>query len=98
MPPGGGMGQPPMGEEPKEEGPAEESPEGEEKATEIEPIGGYAGQSRHVRKVVEIDGYFRLRADFLHQLDLGQGYAGTGNPPERTPPFPTPLECNVMTT
>jgi uncharacterized protein (TIGR04551 family) len=97
MPPGG-MGPAPMGEEPKEEGPAEEAPDTDEKAAEAEPIGGYAGQSRRVRKVVEIDGYMRLRSEFYHQFDFGQSYIGPSDNPERTPPFPQPLECGVAQT
>jgi hypothetical protein len=98
MPPGGGMGQPPMGEDTKAEGPAEEAPEEEEKPTEIEPVGGYASQARRVRKVVEIDGYLRLRSDFFHQFDLGQAYSGNPGAPDGPPPFPIPLECGLTTT
>ncbi len=92
MPPGG-MGGPQPGEEPKEEGPAEEAPEEEaEKPSDTEPLGGYPGQARRVRQVIQLDGYARLRSDFFHKLHLDQTYF-TSSGPRRTPPFPTPLEC-----
>ena len=69
----GGMG-PQMGEEPKEEGPAEEAPEEEQQPQDLEPLGAYAGQARKTTQVVQIDGYLRLRTDFLHKLHLDQTY------------------------
>jgi uncharacterized protein (TIGR04551 family) len=92
MPPGG-MGPQPMGEEPKEEGPAEEAPEQEtQEPSDLEPLGGYPGQSRRVRQVVQLNGYLRFRTDFFHKLHLDQTYfVATGD--NRTPPFPLPLEC-----
>jgi uncharacterized protein (TIGR04551 family) len=99
----GGMG-PQPGEEPRDEGPAEEAPEEEEQPRDLEPLGAYAGQSRRTAQVVEIDGYLRLRTDFLHKLHLDQTYmsqatAGGGATASmtnlRTPPFPVPLECPV---
>ncbi len=99
--PGGGFGgpgglpggQPPVGDEPKAEGPAEAAPEEEERPSDLEPLGGYPGQQRRHSKIVEVEGYLRLRSDFLHNFNLGQGYVLTGSP--GTPPFPTPLECGV---
>ena len=72
-----------MGEDPKEEGPAEEAPEEEQQPQDLEPLGAYAGQSRRNTQVVQIDGYLRLRTDFLHKLHLDQTYitrdaGGTG--------------------
>jgi uncharacterized protein (TIGR04551 family) len=97
MPPGG-MGPQPMGEEPKEEGPAEEAPEQEsQESSDLEPLGGYPGQARRVRQVVQLDGYFRLRSDFFHKLHLNQTYFVNVND-RRTPPFPLPLECPVAET
>jgi uncharacterized protein (TIGR04551 family) len=94
MPPGG-MGPQPSGEEPKEEGPAEEAPEEEvQQPSDLEPLGGYPGQSRRVRQVVQLDGYLRLRTDFFHKLHLGQTYFANVTD-RRTPPFPVPLECAV---
>jgi uncharacterized protein (TIGR04551 family) len=102
----GGMG-PQMGEDPKEEGPAEEAPEEEQQPQDLEPLGAYAGQSRRNTQVVQIDGYLRLRTDFLHKLHLDQTYmtgttagtpggmGATGASFSRTPPFPVPLECPI---
>jgi uncharacterized protein (TIGR04551 family) len=101
----GGMGPgmnptPQPGDEPKEEGPAEPAPD-EETAhpSDLEPLGGYPGQQRKVTRIVEIDGYFRVRTDFFHNLNLGQGYAPDNrvtNGGLRPPPFPLPLECAAM--
>ena len=96
----GGMG-PQMGEEPREEGPAEEAPEEEEKPSDLEPLGAYAGQARRTTQVIELDGYLRLRTDFLHKLHLDQTYETTasmttaGTTASRTPPFPGPTECPI---
>jgi uncharacterized protein (TIGR04551 family) len=97
---GPGMNPQQPGEEPKEEGPAEPAPE-EETAhpSDLEPLGGYPGQQRKVTRIVEIDGYFRLRTDFFHNFNLGQGYAADSrltNGALRPPPFPLPIECPVM--
>jgi uncharacterized protein (TIGR04551 family) len=107
MPPGGGMGGPGMGEEPKDEGPAEEAPEEEEQPRDLEPLGAYAGQARRTTQVIQLDGYLRLRTDFMHKFHLDQSYvtsatastsagggAGAMNP-TATPPFPIPLECST---
>jgi uncharacterized protein (TIGR04551 family) len=103
MPPGG-MGGPGMGEEPKDEGPAEEAPEEEEQPRDLEPLGAYAGQARRTTQVIQLDGYLRLRTNFMHKFHLGQAYrttaATTGGPggtptTAGTPPFPVPLECPV---
>ncbi|HXU83410.1 MAG TPA: hypothetical protein VN914_18585, partial [Polyangia bacterium] len=103
----GGMGpgmNPQPGDEPKEEGPAEPAPD-EETAhpSDLEPLGGYPGQQRKVTRIIEVDGYFRVRTDFLHNLNLGQGYAmdsRLGADPRvkglRPPPFPLPIECPAM--
>lgn len=93
MPPGG-MGPQPMGEEPKEEGPAEEAPDQEtEEPSDLEPLGGYPGQARRVRQVIQLDGYLRLRSDFFHKFHLDQTYVAPNTGNQRTPPFPLPLEC-----
>ncbi len=90
----GGMGPQPMPDDQKEEGPAEEAPEEERpQATDTQPVGEYPGQARKVTQVIELDGYMRLRTDFLHKLHLGQGYVNPDQADERTPPFPVPLEC-----
>jgi uncharacterized protein (TIGR04551 family) len=97
--PGGGMGpgmNPQPGDEPKEEGPAEPAPDEEAaRPSDLEPLGGYPGQQRKVTRIVEIDGYFRVRTDFFHNLNLGQGYATDSRLGSalRPPPFPLPVEC-----
>jgi len=97
--PGGGMPSPPMGQEPKEEGPAEAAPE-EERPSDLEPLPGYAEQQRKRIQIIEIDGYLRLRGDYMHNFFLGEGYqVQTFRPPGATanvnglPPFPVPLGC-----
>ena len=89
----GGMPQGPSGEEGKEEGPAEQAPE-EEKPVDLEPIGAYAGSKRRRTQIIELDGYLRVRTDYMSNLFLGQGYRSSdGNPSaEGTPPFPWPID------
>ncbi len=105
--PGGGMPQAPMGQEPKEEGPAEAAPEEEGRPSDLEPLGGYAEQSKKKMQIFEIDGYFRMRADYLYNFNLGQGYTTMLQQPPTfitdsgvmrvpasgLPPFPVPLNC-----
>src|SRR5262245_30991818 len=95
----GGMTPPPppgAGQE-KEEGPAEEAPE-ENRPSDLEPLTGYAEQGRRRMQIFELDGYLRLRTDYMHQFFLGQGYTN-GNPDNipgisyGLPPFPLPLDC-----
>ena len=94
--PGGGMGpgmNPQPGDEPKEEGPAEPAPDEETaRPSDLEPLSGYPGQQRKVTRIIEVDGYFRVRTDFLHNFNLGQGYKMDRNI-LRPPPFPLPIEC-----
>ncbi len=93
-----GMGPAPGPQTEKEEGPAEAAPEEESKApAEAEAEAGYAGQRRRRTKVIELDGYFRVRGDWMHNLNLGQGYAADDSPDQGTPPFPTPLDCGINT-
>jgi uncharacterized protein (TIGR04551 family) len=91
----GGMAPPPppgSGRE-KEEGPAEEAPE-EDRPSDLEPLSGYAEQSRRRMQIFELDGYLRLRTDYMHQFFLGQGYyTQQGSNVPGLPPFPTPLDC-----
>src|SRR5204863_1014879 len=95
----GGMQPPPapgQGAE-KEEGPAEEAPE-ENRPSDLEPLSGYAEQGRRRMQIFELDGYLRLRSDYMHQFFLGQGYyaAANTNIPNVNyglPPFPVPLDC-----
>jgi uncharacterized protein (TIGR04551 family) len=100
MGPGGGMAPPaPMGQEPKEEGPAEEAPEEAARPSDQEPLSGYPEQSKRKLQIFEVDGYLRLRVDYLHNFAMDQGYTAATQllPDGRTaaglPPFPVPLEC-----
>jgi uncharacterized protein (TIGR04551 family) len=98
--PGGGMPNPPMGgqQQPKDEGPAEQAPE-EDRPSDLEPLTGYSEQSRRRSQLFELDGYFRMRTDYMHNFFLGQGYTSEpwtdsdGVPRQGLPPFPTPLSC-----
>jgi uncharacterized protein (TIGR04551 family) len=94
--PGGGMGpgmNPQPGEEPKEEGPAEAAPDDDTtRPSDLEPLSGYPGQQRKLTRIVDINGYFRLRTDFFHKFNLGQNYVMQGAL-LRPPPFPLPIEC-----
>ena len=103
------MPQAPMGQEPKEEGPAEAAPEEEGRPSDLEPLGGYAEQSKKKMQIFEIDGYFRMRSDYLYNFNLGQGYTTMQqpvppfilrhdrrrrrSPASGLPPFPVPLNC-----
>jgi uncharacterized protein (TIGR04551 family) len=101
--PGGGMSPPPtQGGEPKEEGPAEEAPEEATHPSDLEPLQGYPEQNKKKLQIFQVDGYLRLRADYMHDFFLGQGYTvmsggvtpnGGANPAYGLPPFPVPLEC-----
>jgi uncharacterized protein (TIGR04551 family) len=100
MGPGGGMAPPaPMGQEPKEEGPAEEAPEEEARPSDQEPLSGYPDQNRRKLQILEIDGYLRLRVDYMHDFFMDQGYTPLraalpdGTSTWGLPPFPVPLEC-----
>jgi len=93
----GGMGPPgpgPRGGQAKEEGPAENAPDAEEKApASKESDGGYLDQARRRTKIVEFDGYFRVRTDYLYKMNLDQGYNSGGPGPYALPPFPVSAEC-----
>lgn len=93
---GPGMGPAPGPQKEKEEGPAEAAPEEEGKAaTEAEAETGYAGHKRRKTKIIDLDGYFRVRTNFLHNFSLGQGYYSATDATQGTPPFPEPLECGI---
>jgi uncharacterized protein (TIGR04551 family) len=96
--PGGMQPPPPMGQEPMEEGPAEEAPEEEGRPSDLEPLTEYAEQAKKKMQIFEVNGYLRVRSDYMHDFFLGQGYTGSltdanGNAIVGLPPFPTPLEC-----
>jgi uncharacterized protein (TIGR04551 family) len=93
--PGGMQPPPPGANKEKEEGPAEEAPE-ETRPADLEPLSGYAEQNKRRMQIFELDGYLRLRSDWMHQFALGQGYTtipsgNFGN--YGLPPFPLPAEC-----
>jgi uncharacterized protein (TIGR04551 family) len=97
--PGGGGMQPPPSNSEKEEGPAEEAPE-ENRPADLEPLSGYADQNKKKMQIFELNGYLRLRDDYMHDFFLGLGYShiasgsivpGTTN--YGLPPFPVPLDC-----
>ncbi len=94
----GGMTPPPRGgtAPDKEEGPAEEAPE-ETRPTDLEPLPGYVDQGKRKLQIFEVDGYLRLRSDYLYDFFLGQGYTNIPNGAIGTsyglPPFPRPLDC-----
>lgn len=91
-PGGGGMGR--GGTEEKEEGPAEQAPDAEEKSpASKDSDSGYLNQARRRTKIVEFDGYYRVRTDYLYDMNLGQGFSGSGGGPPALPPFPQPSEC-----
>jgi uncharacterized protein (TIGR04551 family) len=100
MGPGGMQPPPPPGQNSeKEEGPAEEAPE-ENRPSDLEPLASYPEQSRRKMQIFEIDGYIRLRSDYMHDFFLGLGYSHvtSGSQAQGTtsyglPPFPTPIDC-----
>jgi uncharacterized protein (TIGR04551 family) len=92
------MGQGPSGSESKDEGPAEVAPDAEGKTSAAKSYdSGYSNQEKLRTKLIEVDGSFRFRGDFLHKFNLGQGYTNTTQPNQGPPPFPTPIDCGVVT-
>ncbi len=80
--------------EEKEEGPAEAAPDAEEKSpASKESESSYLENARHRTKVVEFDGYYRVRTDYLYKMNMDQGYNNGGPGPNALPPFPFPSEC-----
>ncbi|MDX2019854.1 MAG: TIGR04551 family protein [Deltaproteobacteria bacterium] len=94
MSPGGGM-RPPQGAggDDKEEGPAEAAPDKDKDDDENAPLAPLSEAARRRTQVLELDGYYRMRADWFRKLHLGQGYMEQGNQIVATPPFPRPLDC-----
>jgi uncharacterized protein (TIGR04551 family) len=97
--PGGGMQPPASQGQEKEEGPAEEAPE-ESRPADLEPLTSYPEQSKKKMQIFELDGYLRLRDDYMHDFFLGLGYSNVpsgstvaGTQSYGLPPFPLPLDC-----
>jgi len=105
----GGMPNAPMNNQaPKEEGPAQQAPEEAAAPEDLEPLAGYTNQNKRRAQLFELNGYFRLRSDYMHNLSLGQGYSNktpldpiTSRPYTMTsaagtvglPPFPQAINC-----
>lgn len=105
----GGMPNAPMGGQqgPKEEGPAQQAPEEAAAPEDLEPLAGYTNQSKRRAQLFELNGYFRLRTDYMHQLSLNQGYSNkvpldpltsrayttSSSANLGLPPFPQALNC-----
>jgi uncharacterized protein (TIGR04551 family) len=94
---GPGMGKPGgmSPHEEKDEGPAEVAPDAEDKApASKESDASYLEHARRRTKIVEFDGYYRMRTDYLYKMNMGQGYnPGVSGGPSALPPFPVPAEC-----
>lgn len=86
------------GDDGRPEGPAEAAPDADRDDDELAPLAPMLEAERRRTQLVELDGYFRFRTDWLHQLHLGQGYVVPDGQaePDGTPPFPTPLECGLV--
>ncbi len=86
-----GLGQPPGGtigqEEPKTEGVAEKAPKEQSQLPTLPPLPPYPGQEQKKFEMITLAGYFRMRADWLHQFSLGFHDTGQGVP------FREPLTC-----
>ena len=92
---GPGMGKSPGGgaHEEKEEGPAEVAPDAEDKVPASKESDENALEhARHRTKVVEFDGYYRVRTDYLYKMNMDQGYNNAG-PVNALPSYPVPSEC-----
>lgn len=82
--PGGTLGPPPGGtigeEEPKKEGVAEKAPKEQTTLPTLPPLPPYPGQEKKKFELVELDGYMRLRANWLSNFNLGFRDYGQGVP------------------
>ena len=99
--PGGGMQPPPAQGAEKEEGPAEEAPE-ESRPSDLEPLTGYPEQSKRKMQILELNGYLRLRDDYMHDFFLGLGYSnvpsGSRSPGLRATVCPLPRAARLPLT
>ena len=83
-PSGGQLGPPPgatIGEdEPKKQGVAEKAPKEQAQLPTLPPLPPYPGQDQKKFELIEIDGYFRMRADWMDDFNLGFDDGGEGIP------------------
>jgi uncharacterized protein (TIGR04551 family) len=93
--PGGTLGPPPGGtiseEESKDKGPVERAPREESKLPTLPPLPPYPGQERKKFELIELNGYMRLRADWMDNFHLGFNDTGNGAPFRRS------LTCSPST-
>jgi len=79
-----GLGQPPGGtigqEEPKKEGVAEKAPKEPSQLPTLPPLPPYPGQEQKKFEMFTLDGYFRMRANWLNDFNLGFHDSGQGVP------------------
>jgi len=86
--PGGLPPAPPGGEEePKSEGVAEKAPKEPGQLPTVPVLPPWPNQKRKKYELLELDGYFRVRADWLKNFHLDFHDLGSGTP------FPEPLSC-----
>ena len=94
--PGGTLGPPPGGtigeEEPKKQGVAEKAPKEQAQLPTLPPLPPYPGQDKKKFELVEFDGYFRMRTNWLDNLHLGFRDTGEGAP------FQNSLACRDTST
>lgn len=94
---GGGAAPPPGAGQKKEkkEGPAEEAPEDKDALRPIEVVPATPSRLRRVQ-LFELDGYFRVRTDYFHRLNLGLGQT-TSPDVQSNKFFAPPAETNEST-
>lgn len=88
--PRGGMGAPDPKSETKE-GPAEAAPEEEAAEEELPPLPAWPTAVKKRIEFFELDGYFRLRADLRHNLNLSQNDIRVGTAAATYAPYWGPL-------
>jgi uncharacterized protein (TIGR04551 family) len=83
-PTGGQLGPPPGAtigeEEPRKQGVAEKAPKEQAQLPTLPPLPPYPGQDKKKFELVEFDGYFRMRADWMDNFNLGFNDDGDGIP------------------
>ena len=84
----------PGGRRDKKEGPAEEAPKDKEALRPIEPVPAQPRRRRRVQ-LFDLDGYFRMRADYFHRLNMDlQNIVAEGDRPIKF--FPPPAETTEI--